>query len=94
MMKVTFKITNTKVAPPIAPPTIAPVFPALTGIVVVIASSVCWGGVVDIVFVVSVVAVIYVDKYVCICTENSVHIIVSVYRGLKVSHAVIKTQVF
>ncbi len=80
MMIVTFKITSTKVAPPTAAPTMAPVFPALTGIATDIASSICWGEVVDIICVVSVVAVVCL----CVCTENNYILIKLMYRRLKV----------
>ncbi len=60
MMIVISKITSTKVAPPTDPPTMAPVFPALTSIVVVIASSVS----------VSFVGVVCVVSVVCVCVPR------------------------
>ncbi len=68
--------SSATITPPTAPPTIAPVdapvFPALTSIVVVIVSSVCWGEFVDVVGVVSdvvgsAVGGLSVVAYVCVC---------------------------
>ncbi len=63
--------SSTTMTPPTAPPTIAPVdapvFPALTSIVVVIVSSVCWGEFV----IVCVVSVVSVVAYVlCVWLEK------------------------